>query len=88
MRELVCLPNSAITVSQRSKFAMHLNDVLFKKRQLRATASPLVLPWRPALQLLRQNNDASVGTPTFVGSRELGLHGKELGMLLRKARAF
>lgn len=86
--ELVVLPNSAITVSQRSKFAMHLSDVLHKKECLRAATIPLVLPWRPVLALLRANNDAGASTPTFVGSRELSLHGKELGMLLRKSRAF
>ena len=87
--ELVCLPNSAITVSQRSKFAMHLNDVLFKKRHLRsASGPPLVLPWRPVPELLRDNNDPSACAPEFVGSRELSIHGRELGMLLRKARAF
>lgn len=86
--ELVCLPNSAITVSQRSKFAMHLNDLLHKKRHLRSATTPLVLPWRPVLALLQSNNDPAVTTPIFAGSRELSLHGKEMGMLLRKARAY
>lgn len=86
--ELVCLPNSAITVSQRSKFAKHLNNVLHKKNHLRSASTALVLPWRPVLALLRSNNDPGVSTTTFVGSRELSLHGQEMGTLLRKSRAF
>lgn len=86
---LVCLPGSALTVAQRAKFGAHLNDLLYKKRLLRsADGAPLQLPWRPALSLLRECNDASPATPEFVGSRDLSLHGRELGMLLRKARAY
>eukprot|EP01047_Picozoa_sp_COSAG01_P065450 COSAG01_NODE_8845_length_2638_cov_7.758960_1_plen_499_part_00 len=86
--DLVCLPPSAQTITQRTKWARRLSSLLRKKASLRTTSEPFLLPWRPVLALLREINNAPATSAVFLSRRHVAAHGRQLGVLLRKARAY